>query len=1337
MANLKITDLVGKDEIEKIKELDGQLLVLLGTYEKVAKELADGIRMKVETPKDLEKLYEIYSKQLVTAKQVSGDFNVTLEKQKMVLQEVADNLQKQVTAGELSTKEMKVLSEAGAKNAVALEKVAKAETAVSKARNAANTSRRNTKLTEEERLKVIREAITLSNKEVHSIQEANEAISKMRQAVKLLKDTDEDYVVTLARLNSTIGVHTDYVKRNSDRYTKQKMTIGSYREEIKAALIELNNGNNSLKNMGIVAKGFGNIMKTSVVGGLNEVRLGVGGMIKGFIGAQAILNGIQRFVGLLKSGVRSIIGFEAANSKLSAILGTTSDNLKDLECDAKRLGATTKYTAAEATNLQIELAKLGFSKKEIKDSTEYVLRFAQATGAELSEAAALAGASLRMFNADTAETERYVSAMAVATTKSALSFSYLQTAMSIVGPVAKAFNFTIEDTLALLGKLADAGFDASSAATATRNILLNLADSGGKLAKSLGRPVKTLPELVAGLQKLKEQGVDLNTTLDLTDKRSVSAFNAFLTAADKIVPLREQITGVDKELADMAHRMGDNVEGALAGLSSAWESFMLSFYKSKGVMKEVIDFLAQGLRNIANDLRPLEERENDTIQEAIRNRAELRKQSEADKRLLEDIQSLSDKYEAGGMNASDALKKASEEHIITLEEERKQITKLTEEHKRMYKGRTETIISAGFWEKNLNASKFKQYKKERDTYFNGWKQGEVELSVIADKIRLINQNLQKGFDAQATSVTSSHLTDKQKKELEKQAKERRKILETMQQSELDLMDEGLEKELAQIAFSYNKRIAAISGNSKEEQRTRENLAMKMQKELGDYEVDYYLNKEKQVLSDKLSITKKGSEEEYHLKLSLLNVQEEMDKESAIRRNEDIAVIEEKYRKKRMEAASEYASVRNKQLEDEYSVRTVLMNTEMGKQLDEATVMYKKGEIDAEEYEKQKTDIQKKYMLQQLRMSVELVKAMSDMPGLSDEDKLKIKQKVADAEMALANAVRDAEVDAIKDVEKERRKWQDGFKDGLTDMSNAARDVLGDTADIFKGLSDVIEDVVEDGKVRFETLVSAVSTMFSGITSIIQNSFNARIEKIEEEQDANEEAQEKEVERIEQLAETGAITEEEAEARKRAAQDKTAAKNALLDKKKQDLARKQAEWDKANSIVQAGIATALAITKALPNFVLAAIVGAMGAAQIAMIAASPIPSYAEGTKDGFHPGGKALVGDAGKHEVVMYKGQAWITPNTPVIVDLPRGAKVFPDFEDVEFPNLIPFGAEQHFMPHILPDMVRDGSKTTIINDYSRLERKMDENNKLLALSIRQRRKESIEREFEIYKLKRL
>lgn len=301
----------------------------------------------------------------------------------------------------------------------------------------------------------------------------------------------------------------------------------------------------------------------------------------------------------LRNFIETTAGFEAAVSKLSAILGTTPGQIKALTDNAKKLGETTKYTAAEVTNLQTELAKLGFTKNEILSATESVLKFAQATDSELAEAAALAGASLRMFGAEATESKRYVSAMSIATTKSALSFSYLRDALPTVGPVAKAFNFEIEDTLALLGKLADSGFDASSAATATRNILLNLADSGGELATALGKPVKSLPELVSGLQKLRDKGVDLNTTLQLTDKRSVAAFNAFLQSADKITPLREAITGVEGDLDQMAATMGDNVKGAMAGLGSAWEALMIKMSETtNGPLKGLIKWITDLLRDI-------------------------------------------------------------------------------------------------------------------------------------------------------------------------------------------------------------------------------------------------------------------------------------------------------------------------------------------------------------------------------------------------------------------------------------------------------------------------------------------------------------------------------------------------------------------------------------------------------------------------------------------------------------------------------------------------------------------------------------------------------------------
>lgn len=1378
MGELKISNLIEKDEIEKLMQLDKELAALKDTYVAVATELAKGLKIEVNTPKDLDKLYELYNKQAASANKVSGEFTVTLEKQKQVLNDIADNLQKQATSGNLSAKEMKALSDAGAKNAVALEKLAKAEEAAVKAQNAGNVTRKSTVKTEEDRQRVIKEAIALSNKEVHSIQEANEANTKMRQAVKLLRDTDEGYTVTLARLNSTIGINSDYVKRNSDRYTKQKMTIGAYREEVKAAIIELQNGNRSMKNFGIVAKGFGGILKSSVVGGFNEVRVGIGTMIKGFVGAQAVIGGIQRLFGLIRSGIGSIVDFEAANSKLAAILGTTANNIKELTADAQRLGATTKYTASQATALQIELAKLGFSTEEIRNSTEYVLRFAQATGSELPEAAALAGAALRMFNADTTETERYVSAMAVATTKSALSFSYLQTAMPIVGPVAKAFNFTIEDTLALLGKLADSGFDASMAATATRNIFLNLADSTGNLAKALGGPVKTLPELVAGLRKLREQGIDLNTTLELTDKRSVAAFNSFLTAADKIIPLREQVTGVGEELEDMAKTMGDNVQGAVLNLQSAWEALMLSFSEGTGPAKDFINWVALRIREIADLLKTPEQKAEG---EAAKLQLAAQKEVHTNMEILElDFQKRVEqlrkqylqKYKSEGMKEEIANAKAMEqakvdaakESIVELglirsrqkefnERDLKDLEKLktvytqslrTWEENSKYKwtdnllfnGQSKQILSKMF---GFETEEIKNVNKAFTAFAN--KQMDASKSEAYNKS--LDQTIEKmkeiaGLGNNAPSKTNSDfLTDKQKKELEKQAKERQKIRENMQQSELDLMDEGLEKELAKIAFSYNKKLAAVKGNSEEEQKTRENLAKKMQQDIGNYEVDYYLKKETENIQHKLSIVKKGSDEEYDLKLQLLNLQEEAEKEAAIRGNEDIVSIDEKFAKKRLELDEKYALEKNKNLEEEYAARTILVNTAMAGELDALAEKYKDGLINAEKYEKEKAAISRKYMLQQLKDALELAKVMADMPGLSDEDRLKMKRKVAETEIALSNAVRDAEVSDAEDAGKERKKWLGELGNSLDSMNDLARDALGETAGIFEGLSKMFKDLGDDGKLGFETLANACIDMIGGINSIVQNSFSKRIESIEAEQDANDEAYEKDVERIESLADKGAITEEEAEARKRAAKDMTDIKNAELEKKKQALAQKQARWDKATSIAQAGIATALAITKALPNFILAALVGVMGAVQIATIAATPIPSYAEGTKGSSHPGGKALVGDAGKHEVVMYNGLAWITPDTPLLVDLPRGAKVFPDVDDTGLPDWNQPAWEPSFDNHHFVGTDNDGRKTTVINDFSRLERKMEENNRLLAQSIKQRRQEKNELEFELYKLSKL
>lgn len=320
-------------------------------------------------------------------------------------------------------------------------------------------------------------------------------------------------------------------------------------------------------------------------------------------GALAAFAAIAGAVRGVARAFQKIVDFEQANVNLSTIIGKNVKDIEALTYSAMELGRTTEYTASQVTLLQTELAKLGFKEGAIMQMQESVLHFATAIGTTLPEAAAMAGATLRMFGLDAKDTADTLGVLVQGANNSALSFSYYQTAMATVGPVAKTFGFSLRDTVALLGTLANAGFDASSAATATRNILLNLADSSGKLAVALGKPVSTFPELMSGLRQLKAQGVDLNTTLELTDKRSVSAFNTFLDGADAALALGDSLEDVNGVLKNTAEERINTVEGSVKLLQSAWEGLILSFKESAGPIKSVIDWLTRmvgGLTEIIN-----------------------------------------------------------------------------------------------------------------------------------------------------------------------------------------------------------------------------------------------------------------------------------------------------------------------------------------------------------------------------------------------------------------------------------------------------------------------------------------------------------------------------------------------------------------------------------------------------------------------------------------------------------------------------------------------------------------------------------------------------------------
>lgn len=411
-------------------------------------------------------------------------------------------------------------------------------------------------------------------------------IKSTRESIKTAEKGTESYSRAMNNLN----------KRSIDTLIKMQRQLNSEIKKLDPNTSEFKKLSENYQRVTDRIKALQNAQKGISKGGffrrsfdwLNEYY----GAITLSIGA------VKRFVSGFMEAYKTISNFEQANANLATILGVNKEQMELLREEAMRLGRTTEYTASQVTSLQTELAKLGFSQKEIIDMSPSVLQFATSVGTDLASAAQMAGVALRSFNLQSDQTEDVLGTMAVACNKSSLSFTYLQNNFSTIAPVAKTYGLSLKDTIALLGTLANAGFDASSAATATRNILLNLSDTNGKLAKALGGSVNSFSEIMDAMIKLRNQGVNLNETLELTDKRSVAAFNTFLEGAESAKTLRGELENVDGQLQDIQEQRLDTVEGSIKLMQSAWEGFVLSMSNSTGTIKTVIDLLTKGIEGV-------------------------------------------------------------------------------------------------------------------------------------------------------------------------------------------------------------------------------------------------------------------------------------------------------------------------------------------------------------------------------------------------------------------------------------------------------------------------------------------------------------------------------------------------------------------------------------------------------------------------------------------------------------------------------------------------------------------------------------------------------------------
>jgi hypothetical protein len=472
----------------------------------------------------------------------------------------------------------------------------------------------------------------------------------------------------IADLNASYKSGTITQQQYTAQQEKLQSELGQTTAKMTAMDKKLDELNKDFKEGRITAEKF----KAGVQSVNTEVGKGSGAFTKGVtdlkqyaLGFVGIVAAAQAVGAVIGSAATIITDFDSAQSNLAAILNTNKEGISALTEEAKQYGATTAFTATQVSELQTELAKLGFTQDQIKAATPAVLDLAAATGTDLANAATIAAQTLNAFQLSAEETGRVVDVIAQSANLSALDIDTFSAAMSDAAPAAAAVGMSIEETTAMLSALVDAGIPAEKAGTDLRNIFIKLADSG-----------MTLEEAYAEIKGSQDQ---LTTSVGLFDTRAAGSALILANNTEKLARLKEGYEGAAGAADAMAKTQLDNLKGDQLLLQSAWEGFVLSVEDGSGVIGKAFRGLNTMLAQMLESITSVSNKELEDYTDAVRKAAEKSKEldgiildSTAAQEIIEKYQRQVDALKSYGTSVGEIM--LQEEELAKLQARLAQLT---------------------------------------------------------------------------------------------------------------------------------------------------------------------------------------------------------------------------------------------------------------------------------------------------------------------------------------------------------------------------------------------------------------------------------------------------------------------------------------------------------------------------------------------------------------------------------------------------------------------------------------------------------------------------------------
>ncbi|WP_314587925.1 phage tail tape measure protein [Paenibacillus terrigena] len=358
---------------------------------------------------------------------------------------------------------------------------------------------------------------------------------------------------------------------------------------------------------------------------LGKSAMGASNMTKEIKSLGLAYAGLAAAMGVvITKSIETAATFEQSMANVKAISQATGAEFESLRNQAIQLGATTKFSAAQAADAQALLAQAGFKTKEIIASLPGVLSLAAAGQTDLALTADITASALNGFALAAGESARVADVLAKASIDTNADITDLGYALKYVAPVAASMGVSIEEAVAAIGELSNAGIKGEMAGTQLRAILLSLAspskEAAGYMEKlgvsindSAGN-IKPLSTLIGDLQnsfKRLTQVQQADVAATLVGREAASGFLTLISQGkltlDSYTQSLQNAGGTAQQVADTQM---DTLKGATLELQSALEAAGIA----------VGDTLAPAIRQVAEFITGLLQgfsQLNPTLQSAI------------------------------------------------------------------------------------------------------------------------------------------------------------------------------------------------------------------------------------------------------------------------------------------------------------------------------------------------------------------------------------------------------------------------------------------------------------------------------------------------------------------------------------------------------------------------------------------------------------------------------------------------------------------------------------------------------------------------------------------------